>query len=493
MKKKHRNSKFSWPSLLLFAGDALALAAAFYFGRIAHAMYYDKDVLHVLLHWWGTAFSANLLLFPLMACIALLWFFLRGHYSRAKAFWDELGEVLQVLSILAIFNAAFAFSGKLPLSRLWLFSTWLLALILLPLLRAAVHLLISRSHRWQRPYVLLGCGANAGEAARAFASEPLLGYRLQAVLLPAEAGAVSGDLPAEIPRIPLGADPLATIAQLGNPYVVLALEMDQWQAMENLVWNLGMRYPHLTIAPPLRGLPIFGLEMLHFFSYEVFMLRARDNLARPGPRIIKRAFDLVAASILVLLLSPLLLFLAWRIRRNDGGPVFFVQERVGRDGQPFPCYKFRSMVLDAESRLQEYLVAHPGVREEYERNFKLRDDPRVTSIGRFLRRTSLDELPQLFNVLKGEMSLVGPFTGSGAGSLWRGNPSLSPGASRDHRPVADQRPFRDHLRRTRLSGRLVCEELVPVVRHRHPPAHREGGLLAGGGVLIPVIRTRHWQ
>ena len=113
--KKHRGSvKISWPSVLLFSGDALALAAAFYFGRIAHAIYYDKDILYVLLHWWGTAFSANLLLFPLMACIALLWFFHRGHYSRTKAFWDELGEVLQVLSILALFNAAFAFPASCP-------------------------------------------------------------------------------------------------------------------------------------------------------------------------------------------------------------------------------------------------------------------------------------------------------------------------------------------------------------------------------------------
>ncbi|MHB1532998.1 MAG: undecaprenyl-phosphate galactose phosphotransferase WbaP, partial [Acidithiobacillus sp.] len=111
MKKSRGSTKPSWPPLLLFSGDALALAAAFYFGRIAHAIYYGKDVLHVLLHWWGTAFSANLLLFPLMACIALLWFFFRGHYGRGKAFWDELGEVLQTLSILALFNAAFAFSG----------------------------------------------------------------------------------------------------------------------------------------------------------------------------------------------------------------------------------------------------------------------------------------------------------------------------------------------------------------------------------------------
>ncbi|MFA6180489.1 undecaprenyl-phosphate galactose phosphotransferase WbaP [Acidithiobacillus sp.] len=292
--------------------------------------------------------------------------------------------------------------------KTWLFSTWVLALILLPLLRMAMHWLISRRRGWQRPYVLLGCGVNAAEAARAFASEPLLGYRLQAVLVPSERDAVHCAIPPDVPRVPLGADPLQTMAELGNPHMVLALEMDQWQAMESLVWNLGMRYPDLTLAPPLRGLPIFGLETLHFFSHEIFMLRSRDNLARPGPRIIKRAFDLMAASILVLLLSPLLLFLALRIRRDDGGPVFFVQERVGRSGRPFPCYKFRSMVVDAESRLQQYFTSHPELHAEYQRNFKLRDDPRVTRIGRFLRRTSLDELPQLFNVLRGEMSLVGP-------------------------------------------------------------------------------------
>ena len=226
---------------------------------------------------------------------------------------------------------------------------------------------LSRRRDWQRPYVLLACGANAAEAAPAFASEPLLGYRLQAVLVPSELDAVHCTIPADVPCVPLRADPLQTMAALGNPHVVLALEVDQWQIMENLVWNLGMRYPDLTIAPPLRGLPIFGLETLHFFSHEIFMLRSRDNLARPGPRIIKRAFDLVAASILVLLLSPLPLFLAWRIRRNDGGPVFFVQERVGRGGQPFPCYKFRSMVIDAESRLRQYLTSHPELHAEYQR------------------------------------------------------------------------------------------------------------------------------
>ncbi|AEM47352.1 Undecaprenyl-phosphate galactose phosphotransferase, WbaP [Acidithiobacillus ferrivorans SS3] len=408
MKKRFGNTQPFWPSILLFGGDALALAVAFWFGRIAHALYYGQNVVQVLLHWWGVAYSANLILFPLMSCIALLWFYYRGHYARQKAFWDELSEVSQVVSVLAVLNAAFAFSGRLPLSRLWLFSTWVLALILLPLLRMVMHAVISRNRHWQRTYVLLGDGANAAEAARAFASEPSLGYRLQTILLPAGVGEGGSGLPADVPRIPLGVDPLQTIAQLGNPHVVLALEMDQWQRMEELVWTLGLHYPNLSVAPPLRGLPLFGMETLHFFSHEVFILRGRDNLARPGPRVVKRLFDLFATSILLLLLSPLLLALIWRIRRDDGGPAFFVQERVGRGGRAFRCYKFRSMVLDAESRLLDFLSEHPETRAEYERNFKLREDPRVTRIGRFLRGGSLDELPQLFNVFKGEMSLVGP-------------------------------------------------------------------------------------
>jgi undecaprenyl-phosphate galactose phosphotransferase len=138
------------------------------------------------------------------------------------------------------------------------------------------------------------------------------------------------------------------------------------------------------------------------------MLRVRDNLARFSPRITKRFFDLVAASLLVVILSPLLLYIAWRIRREDGGPVFFIQGRVGRRGRQFGCLKFRSMVMDAEDRLKQYLHSHPDLAAEYEINFKIRDDPRVTRIGKLLRRGSLDELPQLFNVLRGDMSLVGP-------------------------------------------------------------------------------------
>ncbi|MBN6742325.1 undecaprenyl-phosphate galactose phosphotransferase WbaP [Acidithiobacillus sp. MC6.1] len=389
-------------------GDILAFSAAFYLARLSHAIYYHQNPIQVLFHWWGSLAQINVLLFLLLATSGVIAFAFKGHYAQRKAFWDETGDLVGVLTLLIALNAAIAFLGKWPLSRLWLFSTWALAFLFLPIARLTVRWVLLRLGAWTRPVVVIGCGQNAVEAIRALASEPLLGYSVQRILVHGECTPSPEDFPTHAPIEALGDDPLATLERLGSPHVVLALDMDQWEAQERLVRTLGLHYPKLIIAPPLRGLPLFGLEVMHFFSQEVFMLRVRDNLARPGPRISKRIFDVVAASLLVVLLSPLLIFIAGRIRAEDGGAVFFAQERIGRNGKPFPCFKFRSMVLDAEARLATYLETHPELHAEYERNYKLREDPRVTRIGKFLRRTSLDELPQLFNVLRGEMSLVGP-------------------------------------------------------------------------------------
>jgi len=123
--------------------------------------------------------------------------------------------------------------------------------------------------------------------------------------------------------------------------------------------------------------------------------------------LIKRGIDVGGAVALGVVFSPLIAFVVCALKL-DGGPVLFAHSRVGRDGRRFRVYKFRSMVVDAQTALEELLDRHPELREEWERDHKLRNDPRVTRLGRFLRKTSLDELPQLLNVLKGEMSLVGP-------------------------------------------------------------------------------------
>ena len=129
--------------------------------------------------------------------------------------------------------------------------------------------------------------------------------------------------------------------------------------------------------------------------------------ARATGYALKRAIDIVGASVGLLLCIPIFLLVGIALKQ-EGGSVFFAHHRVGRRGRVFPCYKLRTMLPDAQSRLDAYLASHPEAREEWARDFKLRDDPRVTKLGQFLRRSSLDELPQLWNVLIGDMSLVGP-------------------------------------------------------------------------------------
>ena len=128
---------------------------------------------------------------------------------------------------------------------------------------------------------------------------------------------------------------------------------------------------------------------------------------RPAEMVIKRGLDMLLASVLLVLLLPGLLLIAALVRR-DGGPAIFGHRRIGADGRTFRCWKFRSMVPDADKVLERLLATDDAARAEWEREYKLLDDPRITPLGKVLRVTSLDELPQLINVIKGEMSLVGP-------------------------------------------------------------------------------------
>ncbi len=149
----------------------------------------------------------------------------------------------------------------------------------------------------------------------------------------------------------------------------------------------------------------YRLLKVSFLGHEVPVLLVRNNLPA-GARVIKRTIDILGAASLLTLLSPLFAVIAILIKAG-GGNVFFGHTRIGRQGEPFPCFKFRTMVPNAEEILKGYLAENPEAKAEWERDFKLKNDPRVTAIGAFLRKTSLDELPQLWNVLRGEMSLVG--------------------------------------------------------------------------------------
>lgn len=124
--------------------------------------------------------------------------------------------------------------------------------------------------------------------------------------------------------------------------------------------------------------------------------------------IFKRLFDILASSLMLILLSPVFLIVSIMIRKEDKGKAFFKQKRIGKNGKEINIYKFRSMIVNAEQVLEEMLANDENIRNEYLTNKKLENDPRITKIGKFIRKTSIDELPQLINVLKGDMSLIGP-------------------------------------------------------------------------------------
>ncbi|WP_311732185.1 undecaprenyl-phosphate galactose phosphotransferase WbaP [Vibrio ponticus] len=193
-----------------------------------------------------------------------------------------------------------------------------------------------------------------------------------------------------------------------NYKVFIALEYEQRDLRDEWIRSLSSKgIRNISIIPSMRGVPLYGTDISHFFSHEVMMLRINNNLARKSSRFVKRSFDIFVSSSLLILLSPLFAYIGWKVSRDGGSPTYG-HERVGYHGNKFKCLKFRSMIMNSQEVLQELLENDDEARAEWEKDFKLKSDPRITPIGHFLRKTSLDELPQLWNVLKGEMSLVGP-------------------------------------------------------------------------------------
>jgi Undecaprenyl-phosphate galactose phosphotransferase WbaP len=165
-------------------------------------------------------------------------------------------------------------------------------------------------------------------------------------------------------------------------------------------------FPHLLVIPDLLGTADLGVQTRNLGG--VLGLEITQHLAHKFPQFLKRCVDFALAAISLILLSPLFLFLYIAVRLETPGPVFYAQDRIGRDGNTFKVWKIRSMYCDGDQLLQRACRENPALAAEWKQYQKLRDDPRVTPIGRRLRKLSLDELPQLWNVLRGDMSLVGP-------------------------------------------------------------------------------------
>jgi Undecaprenyl-phosphate galactose phosphotransferase WbaP len=194
--------------------------------------------------------------------------------------------------------------------------------------------------------------------------------------------------------------------ELNVPYAVIAASELRSPHNGNLLSQWATEFEHVLIIPDIMGLPSLwasasGVGGLHG-------LEVRQNLSRSLARFVKRLGDIAIAGTALTLLAPVLLILYIAVRVLSHGPAFYGQRRLGCNNRSFTAWKFRTMAIDGDTILTQALGKDPQLRGEWERDHKLRNDPRVTPIGRVLRKTSLDELPQLWNILIGDMSIVGP-------------------------------------------------------------------------------------
>jgi len=340
----------------------------------------------------------------IMGVICVAWFLIRlRHYSYRKPFWFELKEIIRTIVIFAVLDLALVAFSKWHFSRyIWGFC-WLFAIILIPLFRTITKRILNKLGLWKKPTIILGSGQNAVEAFYALQSEEQLGFDVIAFFDDDSNETHCLNLPVLKSQYVIW-----EMIKDKDVHFIIAFETEHYD--KTLEW-LRLLSKHqcrsVTVVPSMRGLPLYSTDMSFIFSREVMLLRIHNNLAKRMSRFLKRSFDIVCSLSIILLISPLLLFLWYKVSR-DGGSAIYGHKRVGRHGKLFNCYKFRSMIMNSKEVLQDLLNNDPEAKAEWERDFKLKNDPRITKIGHFIRRTSLDELPQLFNVLKGEMSLVGP-------------------------------------------------------------------------------------
>lgn len=317
---------------------------------------------------------------------------------------EEYKRVANASFLAAGLVGVVCFMTKFPLSRGFFVISFGLGIPSLVLgrwlLRRALHSARRRGALQQRT-IIAGSRAHIDEIASVLSRESWLGYDVIGALTPAHD--LSSITPSGI-KVLGNADEAVSILDTTPVDVIFFAGGAVGSAgqMRQILWDLEHRDVQVVVAPSVsevssdrvRVRPVGGLPLVHI----------EPPTALDAARLGKRTFDIVGSLGLLVLLGPLLLVAALQIKAHDGGPIIFRQVRIGRNGGSFACLKLRTMVVDAESKLAE-LHAQQGYTEGL---FKMQNDPRITGPGRWLRRFSIDELPQLVNVLEGHMSLVGP-------------------------------------------------------------------------------------
>ena len=315
-----------------------------------------------------------------------------------RTFWDVFYGLAALILLMYFGHVAN------NVSRLFLGFTGIFVFILITCGRYLCKQIMSKVRLFQMPVIFLGAGLTAEKIMESFPNGVGYGYRVIGFI---DDDPISEIIPQKYRILGGFAEADKIIRLLNVKHVIIAAPGLEQKRQVEIVNKIQPYVDSVSFVPDLMGAP-GNLEIISLADAGLMMIQVKNNLAKWYNRLFKRVFDLICAGLGTIVLLPVFVLIAILIYIDNPGPIFFAHRRVGQHGKEFPCYKFRSMCVNAQEELEKYLAANPAAREEWNRDFKLKDDPRITKIGGFLRKTSLDELPQLINVIKGEMSLVGP-------------------------------------------------------------------------------------
>lgn len=393
----------------LLAVDLLALVAAFllaYMVRVALLPNLLDSFPPVLPpHIWERLWWLPLVVF---GCLIY-----EGLYTKRHSFWRECGQLIKAATMAFIVALAMVTLAKTggEVSRTLIVLSWFFSMLLLPAFRYTGKTALAHAGVWCRRVLVLGVGRTGELVVQALNRDTYMGYQVAGILEddPKKKNKVlivNGGTRVRV----LGGfrDSDRVMAAAGVSNLIVAAPGLQGPVLVGLVNRLQRVCESVLVVPDLFGLPVVGVETTYFLNDQTLILQIGNNLASKWNIFIKRVFDLVIGLIILAIILPILIIFTVLIKLDSKGSALFIQKRLGRDGKVFSCLKFRTMVQDAEEVLKRSLEKDPEMKKEWEANFKLKNDPRITRVGKLLRKTSVDELPQIISVLMGEMSLVGP-------------------------------------------------------------------------------------
>lgn len=346
-------------------------------------------------------------LYIIVPTIFLCFLHASNTHIRSMPFWKMAQNVFWAILYSLLTIIMLMYFGKVAdvVSRLFVGMTGIFSFVLILTVRYLFKVYINAQNLFQVPVLFVGAGRTAELVLKSFDHDSGFGYKILGFI---DDHPISERLAQDFRILGGFADAERIIQETGVQTVIITAPGLSSEEQVNLVNRIQPHVKHVSFVPNLIGTPIGSITVESLVDEKIMLLKVKNNLAHWHNRALKRAFDLAASLCGMVFVIPLGLLLCLLIYIDSPGPVIFAHRRIGRGGREFPCYKFRTMVPNAQTVLADYLYTHPAARAEWERDFKLKDDPRITRVGAFLRKTSLDELPQLINVIKGEMSLVGP-------------------------------------------------------------------------------------